>query len=106
MYQCDVQKKKETCEEILACEDLENVEGVHLLLTRYNTTQKIVWKFCRSSDHATKSTATLYCTLDSECGLFRSSWPVGSRLDILAASIFAMLAAYSGSCVPETALTC
>ncbi|MEQ2231544.1 hypothetical protein ILYODFUR_001493 [Ilyodon furcidens] len=30
-------------------------------------------------------------------------WPWGSWLDILAASIFAMLAAYSGSCVPETA---
>lgn len=34
------------------------------------------------------------------------SWPDCSRLDIVAASIFAMLAAYSGSCVPETTLTC
>lgn len=51
---------------------ISRMSKVSICFTRCNTTQKIVWKFCRSSDHATKSTATLYCTLDSECGLFRS----------------------------------
>lgn len=50
------------------------------------------------------------CTLDSECeALMVCSNGLGLRailLDFLAASIFAMLAAYSGSCVPGTAKTC
>ena len=50
-------EKEKTCEEILACEDIKIVEG------------DVVWKFLWSCH---KSTAPSYCTLDSECGLFRS----------------------------------
>lgn len=38
---CKLKRKRE---EILACEDLKNVKGVHCI-TRCTTKQKIVWKF-------------------------------------------------------------
>lgn len=41
MWCANKQKKKKPCEEILACEDLENVDGVRW----FNTKQEGVWKF-------------------------------------------------------------
>lgn len=82
-------------------ENMWRTQGFWRLLQEMQHRQEIVWKLW--SCH--KSTAPLYCTLDSECGLFRSLL-AGGQSDTVAASIFAMLAAYSGSCVPETALSC
>lgn len=46
-------KKKNTCEEILACEDLKNVEGVHCFYEMKNNQTRNCLEVCRSSDHAT-----------------------------------------------------
>ena len=97
-------QKRKTFVEILACEDLEDVEGVQCF-TRYNTAQEIVWKF-----PGALIMLQIHCFVVLYIRLWmwalQVRWPEGTRLDIVAASIFAMLAAYSGSCVPDTALTC
>lgn len=96
--------KQKRCEEILACEDLKNVGGVHCF-TRWNKKTK---KMSGSLPELWSCHNPLLLVLYIRLWMWASgpSWPDCSWLDIVAASIFAMLAAYSGSCVPETTLTC
>lgn len=54
------EKKKKTCEEILACEDLSIVAGVPLLYEMQHQTRDCL-EVCRGSDHATNP--LLLCTV-------------------------------------------
>lgn len=81
---------------------ISRTSKVSVAFARTNTKQEIVWMFAGAP---ITPAASLYCALNSECGLFGPSRPDCSRLSIVAASIFAMLAAYSSSCMPETTLT-
>lgn len=104
MYQCDVQTKKMRrdpgmwrSQECWRCSFHYKVKNIYIYISYLEV--------CWSSDHATNP---LLLVLYIRLWMWASgpSWPDCSRLDIVAASIFAMLAAYSGSCVPETTLTC
>lgn len=97
VYQCVVltkQANKQTpCEEILACKRSRGCRK-RLLLSCIDSQSQ-------SSAHATDPPLcrTVHYTLNvSSSGPSQSDC---SRLDTVAASIFAMLAAYSGPCAPE-----